>query len=273
MNIEKKDFLFPLSMKTIFLYYLGYCILFLIFHLAAISLVSFFHFLLEHDMAVIENWLYRYAWEIIIISKTLAAFVIIKALKLNNYFNRNLISIFSEDDWKPTRSLIVLIFFLLILFYALIVQFGGELINNNKETNFAYISYLGSVLFYLIDFMILNILVRKLIIKKRTDFLLLTLILLAMFLLITKATLPYINKYLFFLVIHFLSLFSILFKQRKNIINPLLYSLAVIGPFSSIYGLDIVWENAHSFYSYEQEIPVVGISGIWLIGLGYYYKR
>jgi hypothetical protein len=96
-EIKKSDFHFSLGARKILLYYFGYSILFLIFHLATISLVSFFHFLLDHDMSVIENWLYRNAWEMILLSKALAGFIIIKALQLNNYFVKNLFFILRGD--------------------------------------------------------------------------------------------------------------------------------------------------------------------------------
>lgn len=271
-TIEKNDFLFSIGARKILLYYIGYCTLFLITHLAFISLVSFFHFLLDHDMAVIENWLYRNAWEMIVLSKTISALLIIKALKLNNYFVNSLFQILKTDVWKPARKVLVFIFFISILFYALIMQFSGELINNTKETDFAYVSYIGSSLFYLIDFLVINVLFRNIEVKQKRKYFALGVSLIAMFLLFTKATLPYISKYYIFLVLHFATLLLLLFKERKNMINPLLYTLIIIGPFSSLYGLDIVWDNAHSIYSYSESLPIVGISGIWLIGLGYYYK-
>lgn len=271
-SIKKNDFLFSLGARKILLYYLGFCILFLVIHLSFISLVSFFHFLLDHDMAVIENWLYRNAWEIIILSKLISASLIIKALKLNNYFVNSLFEIIKTDIWKPTRKVVVFIFFISILFYAMIMQFSGELINNTKETDFAYVSYIGSALFYLIDFLVINVLFRNIVITQKKKYFALGISLTALFLIFTKATLPYISKYYIFLILHFSTLLLLLFKERKNLINPLLYTLIIIGPFSSLYGLDIVWDNAHSIYSYKETLPVVGISGIWLIGLGYYYK-
>lgn len=269
---DKNDFLFSLGVRKILFYYLGYCFLFLITHLTFISLVSFFHFLLDHDMAVIENWLYRNAWEMIVFSKIISAFIIIKALKLNNYFVKSLFQIIKTDRWNPTREVLVLIFFISILFYALILQFSGELINNTKETDFAYVSFIGSALFYFIDFLVINILYRNINITQKRKYFTLGAGLILLFLLFTKATLPYISKYFIFLVLHFGTLLLLLFKERKNMINPLLYVLFVIGPFSSLYGLDIVWDNAHSIYSYKDSLPVVGICGIWLIALGYYYK-
>lgn len=272
MNLDQGRDVFPFGVRKILLYYLGYCGLFLIFHLSMISLVSFFHFLLDHDMGVIENWLYRNAWEMIIFSKGLAAFVTLKALKLNNYSVASFLDIVKNNVWKPTRKVLVLLFFFSILFYALVIQFGGELINNARESDFAYISYLGSSLFYLVDVFVIYILMQNVKIDLKKKMFVLNTCLLMMFILFTKATLPYINKYFIFLILHFVTLISFFTKEKQNIINPILYALVIVGPLSSLYGVDIVWDNAHSVYTYDQKLPLLGISGIWLIGLGYYYK-
>jgi hypothetical protein len=271
-EIKKSDFHFSLGARKILLYYFGYSILFLIFHLATISLVSFFHFLLDHDMSVIENWLYRNAWEMILLSKALAGFIIIKALQLNNYFVKNLFFILKGDTWRPTRSAIVFILFLAVLFYALIHQFGGEIVGGNKSIDFVYISFLGSILFYFIDFIVINILVRNLLLNSKKKYFLLTLALTFIFMLFTKATLPYISKFYIFLILHFFTLLILLFTNKMNIINPILYSIFIIGPLSAFYGLDLVWDNAHALYSYKESLPIAGIIGVWFIGLIYYYK-
>jgi hypothetical protein len=271
-ELTKSDFHFSLGAKKILLYYFGYSILFLIFHLSTISMVSFFHFLLDHDMLVIENWLYRNAWEMIFISKIFAAFVVIKALQLNNYFIKNLFFILKNDIWKPSRSVIIFIIFLAVLFYALIFQFGGEIVGGNKSVDFVYISFFGSIFFYFIDFIVINVLVRNISLKSKRKSFLLMLALIIIFMLFTKATLPYISKYYIFLVLHFFTLLLFLFTNSRNIINPILYSLVIIGPLSAFYGLDLVWDNAHALYSYKESLPVVGIIGVWFIGLIYYYK-
>ena len=271
-DLQKSDFHFSLGARKILLYYFGYSVLFLIFHLSIISLVSFFHFLLDHDMSVIENWLYRNAWEMIFLSKICAAFIIIKSLELNNYFIKNLFFILKGDIWKPTRSAIVFIIFLAVLFYALILQFGGEIVGGNKSIDFVYVSFIGSIFFYFIDFIVINVLVRNITIQSKRRYFFLMLALTSIFMLFTKATLPYISKYYIFLILHFFTLLTLLFTNKNNIMNPVLYSIVVIGPLSAFYGLDLVWDNAHALYSYKESLPVVGIIGVWLIGLIYYYK-
>lgn len=272
-EVDKNDFHFSLGMRKILSYYLGYSILFLIIHLSAISMVSFFHFLLDHNMSIIEDWLYRNAWEMIFISKLTSAILIIKALKLNNYFVSSFFSIVKNDIWRPTKEASIFIIFIMVLFHSLIMQFGGEIIENAKTTDFTYVSYFGSIFFYLIDFLVINFLVRNIKIKGRKKFLILISSLLLIFMFFTKATLPYISKYYIFILLHFLTLLIFLFVEKKNLINPLLYSLFLIGPLSSFYGLDLVWDNAHSVYSYRDSLPIIGIIGIWSIGLLYYFKK
>jgi hypothetical protein len=260
------------DIRKILSYYLGYNLIFLIGYIAFISMISFFHFLLEHDMAVIENWIFRNAWEVIVFSKLLASFIIIKALKLNNYFTISLWQTIKEEHWKPSRYAVIFILFISFLFYALIMQFSGELINNAKDTDFAHISFLGSAFFYFMDFFIINLLLKYIPISNQRKLFVLLAICLVFFLFFTKATLPYINKYYIFLILHFVTLLIFLAKEPKNLLNPILYALIVIGPFSSFYGLDLVWDNAHSIYSYKETLPNIGILGLWLIGLVYYFK-
>lgn len=271
-DVSKNDFKFTIGVREILLYYLGYSVLFLLFHLSTISLVSFFHFLLDHDMSVIENWLYRNAWEMIFVSKAIAAFIIIKSLQLNNYFIKDFFVILKEDTWRPTRSALVFIIFLAVIFHALIFQFGGEIVGGNKSVDFVYVSFLGSIFFYFIDFIVINVLVRNIELKSKRKFLLLTLVITLIFMMFTKATLPYISKYYVFLILHFFTLLLFLFSNKKNIMNPILYSVFIIGPLSAFYGLDLVWDNAHALYSYKQSLPVIGIVGVWFIGLIYYFK-
>ena len=156
MELHREDFHLSLGIRKILAYYLGYSLLFLVIHLSLISLVSFFHFLLDHDMLVIENWLYRNAWEMIFFSKLISAMICIKALKLNNYFISSLFSILKNDIWKPTKEASIFIIFIIVLFHVLIAQFGGEVTGNSKSTDFAYISFLGSISFYLIDFIVIS---------------------------------------------------------------------------------------------------------------------
>jgi len=260
--------------RKIFLYFFGYCFLFLLTHLALISLVSFFHFLLDHEMAVIEDWLYRNAWELIICAKLVSAFLITKALKLNNYSIVSLFYILKSERWIPNKRAILFTVFIAVFFYALILVINKDgLISNQKISNFTYISFFGSCLFYFIDFIVITNLFHNINISGKKKHTVLLFSLVVAFLLTTRAALPYNEKYYDFVALHFITLMIFLIKEKVNILNPIIYTAIVIGPFSSVYGLDIVWDNSHSIYYFKQSLPFLGIIGVWLVGLTYYLKR
>ena len=66
---------FSKPMQKIGLYYLGYCGSLILIQISLVSIVAFFHFLLDHDMAVVENWLTRNAWEMLCFSKITALII------------------------------------------------------------------------------------------------------------------------------------------------------------------------------------------------------
>ncbi len=272
MNKQTSDFDLPIGFRRVIAYYLGYCFIFFLMHLSLVSIGSFFHFLIDHDMHIIENWLFTNAWELIIVSKIFASVIIIKALKLNNYIITNLFTILKTNRWRPSFSAMVLLIFLSIFLFALILQFGKGIEFNEKSSLYVMTSFIGSILFYLCDLLVINILLRNVVSFSRQKNSLLIFSILVIFIVTTKVTLPHVDNFFFLIILHFLTLLLLLFKERKNIMNIILYCCVVIGPLSSILGFDLVWENAHSVYQYNKTLPHLGIAGIWLIGIVYYFK-
>ena len=188
----------PNEIRTITLYYLLYCFLFILFHLVLVSTFSFFHFLLDHDMNTIENWLYRNRWEILSFSKISSLFISTQVTKLNRYENIRYRDIFWSFNFKPSKKIFGVIFFLLIIFYALITQFGGGLVANQFREEIFYSSFMGSLMFFLIDFFFIFTLMEILKIKKAFyNSIMYTSVFL--FIISSKIALPYLNKFYIFL--------------------------------------------------------------------------
>ena len=55
---------------------LSYLFVLGLIHLIALSLVNFFHFLLDHKMSVIDTWIFDRIYQLIFIEKVFACFVI-----------------------------------------------------------------------------------------------------------------------------------------------------------------------------------------------------
>jgi hypothetical protein len=268
MTSQNWYFKIPVDVRKVFLYYLMYCFGFLLIHLAMISIFTFFHFLLDHDMNTIENWLNRNAWEVLSFSKLTSLYISTRVIKLNLYNDIKLRSYFELDQLIPSKKMIGVILFLLAIFYAFIVQFGGGVVQNQFKEDLFYSSFIGAFMFYTLDFIMIFLLLKIFEIKKEyhTKLMYLTLI---MFLVSSKVALPYLDKFYVFLMIHFITLFYL--GQKAKLIDVLCYALFIISPLSSIYGLDIVWDNAYSIFTYQKNLPILGVLGIWGIAIGYYH--
>ena len=264
--------LFSSSARKILFYYFIYCVLFLLFYLALVSTISFFHFLLDHEMGIIENWLNRNTWETLIVSKVLSGLCTVKSLMLNNYNYHSFQSFFKEKLMAPDSRVYVIVLFIVIFLYALLNQFGSELINKEAEFSFSFASYLGSVFFYLIDIFVIFYAFTHTDLSKRQRTLL-TILVPIFFYITTKIALPYVEKYTLFIFLHIVTMCILMFRGYKNFTNLILYSLLVIGPLSTLLGIDLVWDNSYAFYTYPKTVPIIGIVLIWLSALVYYFRK
>jgi len=264
--------LFSSDARKLLIYYSLYCVFFLLFYLALVSTISFFHFLLDHEMGVIENWLNRNTWEILIISKMGSSYLTVKSLYLNNYQFLNLKDFFKKTIITPEQKPIIIVIYIVIFLYALLNQFGAELIVKESELSFSLTSFVGSMLFYLLDIFVVFYCIMHMNIT-RLQKQKLSIALPILFYITTKIALPYVDKYTIFIFLHYISLNIFMFRNDKNFSNPLLYSLIVIGPLSTLLGIDLVWDNSYALYSYPQAVPVIGVILIWLSAFVYYIRK
>lgn len=256
----------PFLTRKLVLYYILYCFGFLLIHLSLVSTFSFFHFLLDHDMNTIENWLNRNAWEILFFSKITSFVIVSKIIKLNVYKNVRVRDILSLNTYFPSKRVFGATLFLLVIFYAFIHQFGGGIVENPFKEDLFYSSFIGSFMFYIIDYCLLFFLMNVFEISKE-QFSRVMYSCLIIFVITSKIALPYLNKFYLFLMIHFIMMFYL--GRKGELVDVIFYGLLVISPLSSVYGLDIVWDNAYSVYTYQKQLPILGVVGIWGIAIGY----
>jgi hypothetical protein len=258
--------------RKLLIYYVIYCIFFLLFYLALVSTISFFHFLLDHEMGVIENWLNRNTWEVLILSKFTSGYLTIKSLYLNNYQFWDIKLFLKKTIHLPDQKLVIIVLFIVIFLYALLNQFGSEFISRENEFTFPLTSYLGSILFYMVDICVLSYsLVHMEVTKKQK--LKLNIVIPIIFYITTKIALPYVDKYTIFIFLHCISLNILILKNDKNFSNSIFYALFVIGPLATLLGIDLVWDNSYALYSYPQTMPILGVLLIWLTALVYYLRK
>lgn len=264
-----KPFIQTKSFKKLLMLYGGYCILVLFIHLMLTSVFSFFHFLLDHELTTIENWLSLNGWEIIGASKLMSFAIVMKLIQVNSHFDSSFREEVQRMEMIPSKKAIASIFFLLVMFYSLLIQFGGGIENNQILDELFLSSFLGSVLLYGID--VFLILIISNFFRLKFDHILQAFLLcLCLFLITSKILLPYVGKYAIFLVVHFVSLFYL--SRRNNLGDMICYLIIVIAPLSSFLGVDLVWDNSYSMFTLSEELPILGVLLIWTVALGYYHR-
>lgn len=340
----------------IILYYMFYATLYCFNHLVLTSVFSFFHFLLDHDLSTINNWLSFNGWEIISFSKIFSVIFVVKFLQFKSYRKIYFWSLLRTHTQGPSKKIFVIVFFILAILYALIEQYGGGVQSEILIENLLFSSFLGSSLFFFTDFIFLLFLFRHFdyfsdlanekssdsasllfnficgmifligilefiygnliknipsiysffmihdlfsksgifnidnmktitllvyflvfmgLIKakfssKRAKHFFTSVSLLFIFTISSKLILPYLDKFLLFLIIHFVFLFYLL--ENMKALDMGIYIIGVIALLSTLFGIDLVWDNSYSMFEYSEKIPVLGIVGLWLIIIQY-YKR
>lgn len=257
--------------RKILTYYGGYCCLFLFSYVALVSTVSFFHFLLDHEMSVIEAWISRSSWEILAIAKLIALTLSLYTIRLNNYQLKDARALLKNARFAPSPKAVAISVFIICFFAALAFQFEGAFHVNELSERFGA-SFIGSCAFYLFDLFVIFSLIQNFGLEKKRHMFMLGAALPSAFLVSSKMALPYIDHRSLFLVLNFLSLSALLIKEKNNLGNILIYSIIVIGPLACLFGADLTWEDDFSYYLYPERTPAIGIIAIWLTAFLYYLR-
>ena len=257
--------------RKILTYYGGYCCLFLFSYVALISTVSFFHFLLDHEMSVIEAWISRSSWEILATAKFMAAALSLYTINLNNYQLKDTRMLLKTARFAPSPKAVAISVFIICFFAALAFQFEGQFSVNSQSERFGA-SFMGSCAFYLFDLFVIFSLVQNFGLQKKRHLFMLGAALPSAFLVSSKMALPYIDHRSLFLFLNFLSLAALLIKERNNLGNILIYSIIVIGPLACVFGADLTWKDDFSFFLYPEKTPTIGVIAVWLTAFLYYLR-
>jgi len=259
------------ELKRNLLYYLMFVVLYYLVYTIAVSFVAFIYFILDHNLNDIDTWLAQNSWEIIVLSKIISMGAVIRLVNLNS--NRKFKDFLKKSFKLPSAPILIVCIFISVTFYALILQFSGGLLDKNSLSDFTMQSALGSFLFYFIDFLVIIYLNHVYKLTKKKSKLIFIIFSLTLFILMTKFTLIYLSKYLFFVILNLLFMSLIVFKDKNSLINTAVYGLTIISPLASVYGLDLIWDDRHALYSYKDQLPYMGIFGTWLIAYLYYFRK
>lgn len=242
LDILKKHFNGPLGKQLMF--YGIYCSSLWLLHLALISIIAFFHFLLDHNIRTLGDWISDRGWALIIISKLLifylaTLFINLKLSKLISW------DVLLRNNYQALRSKFIVIFIFLIL----ALMFAGN-ISINLGFLFSLIRsffiVVGVFIFFGTDYLINFVLDHLYPIENKAYKWIKLIVFPTMFYFFTSMTFRYemtvsMNIFSFYFLLTYLGEW-----KRKNWSYPLIVLLGFILPCYLIFGADPVWGTIYS---------------------------
>jgi hypothetical protein len=252
--------------KQMILYFAFYVCVW-VFHIILISLISFFHLLLEHNIRTIGDWIGDRGWALIIITKVIVFYLAMLFVNLKTKKIFSLKSFFRNSIQTPRLEVFVTIFFLLLGLAGL-----GEIKFNSTmiiEFDRLILSIIGTFVFFATDYILLIILdvfypIRDESVRIKRIF-----VFPLLFYIFTAATFVYeqtisMKLYAFFLLLVYAGEW-----RRKNWTLPALFLLTFLIPTFSFLGMDPVWGEIYSPLAATKKIGTPSTFILIAFALGY----
>ena len=85
-------------------YYSVFQLIFVLLVILLSSIGAFFHFLLDHEISIVESWLHNNQWEILIVSKIFSLFLLNRWFEMRLYELKSFRSLFNKCS-SPHRNI------------------------------------------------------------------------------------------------------------------------------------------------------------------------
>lgn len=251
--------------KSIFFYTI-FNILFMFLMLFLVSLMSFLHFQLDHDMLTIESWLQEYGWELIIFSKVLVLFITLKTISIRKASDFDMIKFLKSRIQSPRYYIFVFILFIYFMGFSI-----SDVIQSDRHIGFLslFISFTGSIIFYLADLFVLTTILEEFPLEKEKDFFKLIAYSSMIFMIFTYITIPYSRNIILFLTVNFFTLLFLVDLKSLNLLNGFSFLLFLTAPLNTFFGSDLVWGKTKALFDLEFNTPAYFILFIWVLACGY----
>lgn len=237
------------------------------FHLILISLISYFHLLLNHNIRTIGDWIGDRGWFLIILSKVLIFYLALQFIRLKSNKITLVRSYFRNSIQIPRKEIFVALIFMIIGIMGL----GKMMINNTLifEISRMLLAVVGTIVFFSVDYAMLIILEIFFPLRSSKDGHRKLFLFPLLFYWFTYATFIYEQNVSFKLYAYFFLLLYLGEWRRRNWTLPLLFLLAFLVPSYALLGLDPVWSSSYTFLSMEKHISSFSI--FLLVGFAVYY--
>lgn len=252
-------------------YYASYQLLYVALVVILSSIGAFFHFLLDHEISIVEAWLHNNSWEILIISKLISLYLLNRWFSMRMYQLKTIRELITElVNWPHVEAIVVPVF--MTLGYLSVAKV--DLVPQNIGYWYYHIaSFIGLFLFFGVEFVVIAYLDDVLNQKGKPNRLLLGFAFTLIFAAAYKMSVPDYYGLLPFVILSFSSLLYLSGKSFNSWSNVVCFLLLFVAPMGAVFGLDPVWGNDFSPARVETKLNVAFLAAIWVISFSYYKYR
>lgn len=252
-------------------YYGSYQLLFVVIFIMLSSIGAFFHFLLDHEISIVESWLHNNHWEILIIAKLFALYLLNRWFKVRLYQMKSIRELVKELVHWPEPKAIVISFFMMVSYLSLSgTQYTGQ---NLGYWYYHLTSFLGMFLYFGIEFIVIAYLDDVLNQKEQPSLLWLSVFYTVLFGAAFRATVPDYYELLSYVILCFSTLMYLSGKSFKSWSNVVCFLIVFLAPMASIFGMDPVWGDDFSPFTVKSKLALPFLAMIWVVSFCYYKYR
>ncbi|MGE3610533.1 MAG: hypothetical protein AB7I27_13165 [Bacteriovoracaceae bacterium] len=254
-----------------FKYYTTYQFIYVVIVVLLSSIGAFFHFLLNHEISIVESWLHNNQWEILIVSKVTSAFLLGRWFQIRSY-NMKPIRLMIKElvEWPEPQAIVISLFMLVSLLTLGEVGGGGQ---NLGHWYNQFTSFIGLFLFFGIDFVVLTYLGEFLTQRDASSRMWTGIGHTFIFSMAYKVSVPDYYGLLGYVIFCYSTLFYLSGKLFKSWSNIVCFLLLFVAPMGTFFGMDPVWGDDFSSLRMMNKLNLAFLAAIWMISFGYYNYR
>lgn len=252
-------------------YYGAFQLLYVVLFIVLSSIGAFFHFLLNHEISIVESWLHNNHWEILIFAKLVSLYFLNRWFKVRLYQMKRIRDLVKELVNFPEPKAVVISFFMAVSYLSLSgIVYSGQ--------NFGYwyhhfASFMGLFLYFGIEFIVIAYLDDVLNQKEQPNFLWLSILYTLIFTGAFRLSVPDYYNLLPYVVLCFSTLMYLSGKSFKSWSNVVCFLIVFVAPMGAIFGMDPVWGEDFSPFRVKTKLALPFLAAIWVVSFCYYKYR
>lgn len=252
-------------------YYGVYQLIYIVVSVLLSSVGAFFHFLLDHEISIVESWLHNNHWELLIVAKLVSLFLINRWFTIRLYEVKTIKELLKELVKWPDKKAVVISVFMLLAYISLgNVTYTGQ---NLGYWYFHLVSYVGIFLYFGIEFIVIAYLDNVLNEEWTTSRFWLSILYILIFILSYKISVPDYYGLLTYVLLCYMTLILLSGKSFRNWSNVLVFLVLFVAPMGAIFGMDPIWGNDFSPFALNNKLSLAFLAVIWMVSFFYYKYR